>query len=64
MPKQWDTEEQQQASKSISSAFGGQTKEPEPEDEENLWTKVKRWLESQFTGPAFGEKVSKEMKKK
>lgn len=64
MPKQWNTEEQQKAAKSISSAFGGPTKEPEPEDEEGLWTKVKRWIEGQFTGPSFGEKVSQELKKK
>jgi len=59
---EWQTEEQRKAAKSISSAFGGPTSE-QPEDEESLWSKVKRYLVSQFQGPSFGEKVSEQLKK-
>lgn len=58
---EWQTKEQKQAAKSISSSFGGPTEQEQ--DTESVLEKVKKWLSSQFSGPSFGEKVSQELKK-
>lgn len=55
------------AGNDISNSFGDKSPEttvPKAEDDsESLWTKVKRWLESQFSAPSLGEGIAKEMKK-
>lgn len=63
--KEWKTEEQKRAAQSISSAFGGPTKqEQEPDDSESLWSKVKAFLKRQVEAPSFGESVTQQLKKR
>lgn len=49
---------------SAAYKIGKPFRDDEGEESEGLMTKVKRWIESQFSGPSFGEKISEELKKK
>lgn len=60
---EYETEQGKKAAKTISSAFGATEEQAPEQDTESVLEKVKKWLSSQFSGPALGENISNELKK-